>query len=112
MSRQQFRAVDHFIAFQNTLHARPLQRRTKHIVRCNHRPGMRCRGRSRLGKATGFVGDDRLAAGIGPRRGHELPRIGDRFDIEHNRSRPGALAEIVDQIGKAHIEHVADRNKV
>ena len=55
---------------------------------------------------------DRRGKGEGPGRRHELSRMRDRLDVEDDRMCLVLLTEVVDEVGEADIDHVADRNEM
>ena len=112
LAGQELGAVEHVFDLEDPLDAGPLEGGLVDGVDAGHGPGVRGGGLGRLGKPARLVGHDRLGAGEGPRRRDELPRLGDRLDVQDDRLRLGGRAEVVDQVAHAHVEHVAHRDEV
>ena len=65
-----------------------------------------------LRMAAGLDDDDRFQAGAGPRRRHEFPRVGNRFDIEQHRLGAGIGGQIIQHVAEIHIRHVTQRDEM
>ena len=109
---QQLGAVEHVLDLEDALDAGPLKGRFVDGVHAGHGAGVRGRRLGRLGEPPRLVGHDRLGAGKGPRRRHELAGLADRLDVEDDRAGLRGRAEIVDQIAHAHVEHVPHGNEI
>src|SRR5690606_22969039 len=55
--------------------------------------------------------DDRLAQRDFTRRGQERLRVTDRLHVNDNTRRLRVVAEVVDQVAPANVQHRADRDK-
>ncbi len=66
----------------------------------------------RVGPPPGLHDQDRLGAGGGAGRRHELARVGHPFDIEQDRPHARVLAELVQQVAEIDVGHAAHRDQV
>jgi hypothetical protein len=60
--------------------------------------------------ASRLDGDDGFGPRGGARRRHELPRIGNGFEVENDGAGPGVASEEIQAIGYVDVGHVAERD--
>ncbi len=92
-------------------HADAAEGGVEHLVAAGERAGVR---RRRLGRRLGparLDHDDRLGQRHLARRRQERPRIADRFHVDHDALGVRVVAEVVDQVAPADVEHRADRDE-
>ena len=109
---QEFGRVEHLAQRSHTEHARPAERGGIHGIDTGERSCVGGDGPCAFRVAASLENDDRLVPAGGPRGGHELPRMGERFHVEEDGSGPGILRQIVEQIAEIDIGHGADRNQM
>ncbi len=63
------------------------------------------------GGASRLDHDDRLGQRHFTRRREERPRVSDRLHVHDNALGVGIVAQVVDQVAPAHVQHRADRDK-
>ncbi|VTR69452.1 hypothetical protein DESC_740191 [Desulfosarcina cetonica] len=92
--------------------SRPLEGRLVNRVAAGHGAGV---GGGRHGAfpiAAGLDHDDRLDAGRRAGRGHELARMGDRFDVEQDGARMVVGTQVVQHVAEIDIGHVAQGDQM
>ena len=72
---------------------------------------MRCRGPRALSVPARLDHDDGLRARGGAGRRHELAGVGDRLDVEQDRTGGAVSGEIVEAVTEIDIDHVAERHE-
>ena len=81
-------------------------------IGAGQRAGVRGGGARALGMPARLDHDHRLHARRGPRRGHELARVGDHLDVEQDRPGRGVVGQVVEHVAEVDVGHVAERDQV
>src|SRR3954453_2361849 len=92
-------------------HAATPESGVQYLVTAGERACMRGCGMSRSRSAARLEHNDRFGKGNLTSSRQKGARIADRLHIEHDALCMGIIAEIIDQIAPANVEHGADRDK-
>ena len=80
------------------------------LVGAGQRARVRGRGLGRLGRPTGLDDDDRLGQRDLARGRQEGARVADRLHVDDDAGRVRVVAEVVDDVAPADVEHRAERD--
>ena len=92
-------------------HAAAAEGGIEHLVAAGQGPGVRRRRLGRLLGAAGLDDDDRLGQRHLARRRQEGPRVADRLHVDEDALGMRVVAEVVDQVAPADVEHRPDRDE-
>ncbi len=109
---QNFSTVEHVFDVEDAFDAGALENGLINGIDAGHGAGVGGGGFGRLGETPGFESHNRFGAGERTARRHELAGLGDGFDVEDDGLGIGGGAEIIDEVGHAHVEHIAHGNEI
>ena len=112
MARQYLRSAEQLVELAHTQHACASERGFIRCIGAGQRARVRLRRLGTRRAAAGFDDNHRLRSSGASRRRHELRRVGDRFHVQQDGATLRVARQVVEQIAKIGVSHIAERDDV